>query len=194
MQITDSLEKILVLGKFEGRRRSGQERMRWLDGITNSMDINLCKLQEFLACCSPWGCQYSNMTERLNWTEPAWDVVLACLDYYCCCLVAKTSWTLLWPPMDCILSDSSVHGISQSRTLEWAVALLLQSPIDWSAYKQHKFISSCCGGQKVEIGSPASSGSSKSLLQVYRLPTSPCILMWQTKRVSQLPGFFLEGH
>ena len=71
MQRVDSLYKTLMLGGIGGRRRRGRQRMRWLDGINDSMDVILSELgvgdgQGGLACCDSWGCKESDTTELLN--------------------------------------------------------------------------------------------------------------------------------
>ena len=124
MRRADSLEKTLMLGKIEGRRRRGWQRMRWLDGITDSMDMSLGKLWDGeggLACCGSWGRKELDMTEQLNWlASQSAHRYYSLIHWYFYCLSlplrSDQAWNIQQSKLRKVMH--TLHGKSNGRK-EW---------------------------------------------------------------------------
>ena len=125
---TDSLEKTLLLGKIEGRKRRGRQRMRWWDGITDSMDISLSNSWRWWWTGRPGMLRGVTESDTTEWDGLNWMRLLTIRgSCHCCCLVAKSCPTLC-DPMDCSPPGSSVPGKNTGMGCHLLLQGLLHQP------------------------------------------------------------------
>ena len=148
---TDSSEENLMLGKIGGRKRRGRQRMRCLDGITNSRDMNLSKLREIVkgshVCYSSWGCRESDMTWWLNNNNKTLINFAIITDW------RSWSWMVLWRPTRAFRTDTQKRCPFHDRGLEctsrksrntWSNRQIWPWNAEWSRAKTNRVLQRKC--------------------------------------------------